>query len=48
MFQKPWDGAKTLEIMGVNYQPQLVQDFFYQQYHYQLLIFKPLKTNMTG
>ena len=25
---------KTLKIMGINYQPQLVQDFFHQQYYY--------------
>ena len=22
-----WDGAKTLQIMGENYQPQTMQDF---------------------
>ena len=31
-----WDGAFYPVNGGINYQPQMVQDFFHQQYHYSL------------
>ena len=36
-----WDGAKTLVNNGINYQPQLVQDFSHQQYDSRLQICPP-------